>query len=78
MRSSDTAAVPALVTCVQGDASRDGWVDCEDLGLVKTAVATRAGDPGFLTSRDVNGDGVVDVRDLALVSQGLPGGTSCH
>src|SRR5262249_61259081 len=34
-----TASVPALVTCVLGDATGDGWIDCEDLGAGKTAVA---------------------------------------
>jgi len=72
------ASVPALVTCVLGDATGDGWIDCEDLGADKTAVGSRLGDTGFRAAEDVNRDGVVDVRDLAFVSQNLPGGATCH
>jgi hypothetical protein len=71
------ASVPAVVTCVSGDVTRNGWVECDDLTTDESAVGTRSGEPGWSAAGDVNADGVVDVRDLALVSQGLPEGSAC-
>jgi hypothetical protein len=36
-----------------------------------------AGQPGFDARADVTNDGVVNVRDLAYVSQRVASGTSC-
>jgi pectate lyase len=71
------ANVPALVTCVAGDVVRNGWIQCDDLASAADAVGTHTGEPGFSAAGDVNGDGVVDVRDLAFVSQNLPEATTC-
>jgi pectate lyase len=71
-------SVPALVTCVAGDVTRNGWIQCDDLSAAAAAVGTHTGEPGFSAAGDVNGDGVVDVRDLAFVSQNLPEATTCH
>jgi pectate lyase len=70
------ANVPALVTCVKGDVTRNGWIQCDDLSSVAEAVGTHI-QPGSNPVRDLNGDGVVDVRDLAVVSQNLPEATTC-
>jgi len=72
------ASVPALVTCVAGDVTRNGWIQCDDLSSAAGAVGTHTGEPGLSVAGDVNRDGVVDVRDLAFVSQNLPEGTTCH
>ena len=40
-------------------------------------MGARSGQANFDASADVNGDGVIDVRDLSIVSQHLPSGTSC-
>ena len=37
----------------------------------------RRGQAGFVSAADVNGDGVVDVRDLAFVARKLPVGAPC-
>jgi hypothetical protein len=60
-----------------GDRNGDGVVGCSDLALVNAAINTRIGDPGFNVLADVNVDGVVDDRDLALVLMQLPAVLSC-
>lgn len=61
-----------------GDVNADGVVDCRDIALVRAALGTRAGQPGWDARADVVVDGVIDVRDLAYVSQRLPVGTVCQ
>ncbi|MES1262282.1 MAG: dockerin type I domain-containing protein [Acidobacteriota bacterium] len=63
---------------VPEDANGDGWLDCADLAVVKSSFGKRSGQPGFDPRADVNRDGVVDVRDLALVSRRLPGYQTCQ
>lgn len=60
-----------------GDLDGDGSVGCSDLGIVRAALGTRTGQPGFNPVADVNGDGVIDVRDLAYISQRLQGQRNC-
>ncbi len=59
------------------DLDLDANVDCDDLAVVKSAIGRRSGLPGYKPAADVNGDGVVDVRDLAFVARTLPVGTRC-
>lgn len=61
-----------------GDLDGSGAVDCADVAIVRAAFGKRPGDPGFDARADVNGDGIVNVRDLAYVSQRLVPGTSCN
>ncbi len=68
-----TVPVEALV----GDLNADGKVDCLDFAVVKAAFGKQSGQPGFDLRADVNGDGVVNVEDLSIVTQQLPVGTSC-
>lgn len=60
-----------------GDADGDGAVTCLDLGLAKASMGKRAGQPGFDSRADINGDGVVDLRDMTLMAKALPSGSSC-
>lgn len=48
-------------------------VDCDDVRLVRA----RIGRSGGLPAGDVNQDGVVDVRDLAIIAKKLPAGVTC-
>jgi lysophospholipase L1-like esterase len=48
-------------------------VGCDDLRLVRDAIGQRGAD----LLGDVDNDGVVDVRDLAVMAQKLPSGTRC-
>jgi hypothetical protein len=61
-----------------GDADGDGIASCLDLAIVKASFGKRRGQPGFDPRADLNNDGVIDVRDLALVSQNLLAGTTCQ
>lgn len=62
---------------LEGDLNADGRVNCADLAIVRASFGKRSGQFGFDSRADVNNDGVVDVRDLAYVSQRLPAGTAC-
>lgn len=52
-----------------GDVNGDGKVDSSDLQIVKAALGTIAGQPGYDPRADVIRDGVVDSADLALVEE---------
>ena len=60
------------------DRNNDLAVNCADLGVVKASFGTSSGQAGFNAMADVNLDGVVNVLDLALVSQRLTTGLQCH
>lgn len=47
----------------------DGKVDSSDLQIVKAALGTIAGQPGYDPRGDVIRDGVVNGQDLALVEE---------
>ncbi|MGK5052649.1 SGNH/GDSL hydrolase family protein [Janthinobacterium sp. RB2P8] len=50
-----------------------GEVSCADVALVRL----RLGQRGPRVNGDVNNDGVVDVRDLAILARKLPAGAAC-
>jgi hypothetical protein len=60
------------------DRNGDLLVDCADLAIVKASFGKIDSQPGFDPRADVNMDGIVDIRDLAFVSQHLPAGTRCQ
>ena len=66
-----------LVVTQPGDVNNDGHVNCTDVGPVKTAFGYYRGNAKFDPQADINGDGVIDIRDLAIVSSHLPAGTRC-
>jgi hypothetical protein len=75
--TADTVTtVPAQLSAY--DLNGDGYVDCGDVAIVKASFGKKAGQTGFDPRADVNHDGVVDVRDLAAVTQKLMPGSSCH
>lgn len=69
-----TITAPAVV----GDLDANGSVGCADLAIARAALGKRGGQAGFNPQADVNGDNVVDVRDVALVSRGLAPGSVCQ
>jgi len=64
--------VKASVTVVdssfhaKGDANWDGFIDGNDLELVRAAMGSFPGKPNWNADADLNGDGKVDITDLTL------------
>jgi hypothetical protein len=54
-----------------GDVNGDGKVDYKDVQIVKAALGTTAGMPGYDPWADVIRDGVVDSADLEVVLRAL-------
>lgn len=63
---------------IPGDINGDGAVTCDDIALVRAAFGKKSGQSGFDARADTVADGVIDIRDLAYVSQRLPAGTRCN
>jgi hypothetical protein len=59
------------------DVNSHGKIDCSDIAIVKVSMGKSAGQTGFDSRADVNHDGVVNVLDLATVSQKLIPGARC-
>ena len=60
-----------------GDVNLDFKVDCQDLSAIKAGFGKVRGTPGYDSALDVNRDGIIDVRDLAMVASKVPAGTKC-
>ncbi|MBL8209397.1 MAG: hypothetical protein JNK87_01725 [Bryobacterales bacterium] len=67
-----------LVLTNYGDVSGDYVVDCLDVNLTKSLLGKRRGTALYNHIVDINKDGIIDVRDLAVVSGQLPSGTRCQ
>lgn len=61
-----------------GDLNGDGSVNCADIGIVRKAIGTRSGSVGFNAWADVVADNVIDIRDIAYISQKTSPGTRCQ
>ncbi|QNA88539.1 hypothetical protein G4G28_08640 [Massilia sp. Dwa41.01b] len=70
---SSSVIAPPLV----GDVNRDGRVDCDDLGIVRASFGSRPGSGKFNPNVDLDVNGVIDVRDLAIITRLIPAGTVC-
>jgi len=58
---------------VLGDLNGDSTVNCADVAMIRAAIGKTSSKPGF----DLRADGVIDVRDLSLLSRQLPPGSVC-
>ena len=76
--SGFSRCVALQTTMVPGDVDGDGSVTCADFARVRRALGTQTGQPGFDARADLNGDGVINVKDLAFVARLLPAGTRCQ
>ena len=54
-----------------GDVNGDGKVDASDVLIVKAAMGSVAGQPGYDPRADVIRDGTVDRADLAIVEEAV-------
>ena len=59
------------------DLNSDTFVNCADVNIVKAVMGKKIGDVGFNSLADLNGDNVINIRDLAMLTRQLPAGTSC-
>jgi trimeric autotransporter adhesin len=62
---------------LEGDLNDDGVVDCADAAIIRPLIDIAVGQPGFDPRADINGNGIIDRRDLRFVTQRLPPGTVC-
>ncbi len=61
-----------------GDVNHDMVTNCTDYSIVKSLLNVTYTSSRYNAAADINGDGVINVLDLAFVSSGLPKGTVCH
>jgi len=56
----------------KGDVNWDGYIDATDLDLLKAAFGAKPGDPNWNPDCDLNGDGIINVKDVGVcgVNQG--------
>jgi hypothetical protein len=54
------------------DINLDGVINCTDWNIVRAALGTSVGQPGFVPRADVNGSGTIDDRDVSYVASRLP------
>ena len=57
-----------------GDVDGDGVITQADLDLAIESFGSTAGDDTYNFSADLNGDGIVDLTDIARLAAGLAGG----
>ena len=68
---------PYVAAVVPGDVNADGVIDCADLTAAKSSVGRTSAMPGFLPTADLDGNGIVDVRDISAITRKMPFGTVC-
>ena len=61
----------------QADVNQDGIVDCNDFTIIKRHLWKEINQEGFNPEYDLVSDGIINIRDLALVSKNLKSGLVC-
>lgn len=69
---------PYVAAVVRGDVNADGLINCADLTAAKSSVGRTSAMPGFVPTADLDENGIVDVRDIAMISRMIPAGTVCR
>jgi hypothetical protein len=77
LQASDVLIFAAGKNITLGSASAPS-AGCAQLLKIQAAMGTAAGHPGYDPAADLNGDGKVDVSDLAIAASHLPPGTQCQ
>jgi von Willebrand factor A domain-containing protein 7 len=77
---SNSAVIQSKVidSVLLGDVNRDGVVNCDDLNLVKMSFGKQVGQPAFNTAVDLDNNGIIDIRDLAVVARQVPSIMKCN
>ena len=74
----ETQNVSVTVTPgVAGDVNEDAAINCVDVLAASSIIGRRTGQPGFLPTADIDGNGVIDIRDVSAIARLLPAGTHC-
>jgi glyoxylase-like metal-dependent hydrolase (beta-lactamase superfamily II) len=68
--TNDFVDLPAETTATVGNG-------CSDLARARAAMGSRAGQPRYVPRLDVDGNGLIDVRDVAAISRLMAAGTVC-
>lgn len=68
--TSDFIDLPATVSASIGNG-------CSDLAAARNAIGARTGQARFVARLDADGNGVIDVRDIASISRLMAAGTVC-
>jgi hypothetical protein len=61
-----------------GDVDGDVQLTCADVWAARAAMGKRAGEAGFLSTADLDQNGVIDMRDIVAVSRLVPSGMQCR
>ncbi len=77
VQNSAVLSSSVVAAKVLGDVNGDGVVNCADLALIKASFGSRSGAPAFNPDVDLDSNGLVDIRDLAIAARQLPPGTVC-
>jgi len=73
-----TVSVDVVNSLIPGDLNGDGFVNCSDISIVRRAFGQTSSQLNFDARADINSDKVIDIRDMAFVSQRLPVGLTCN
>ena len=77
VQNSAVLSSSVVAAKVLGDVNGDGVVNCSDLALIKASFGSRSGAPAFNPDVDLDSNGLIDIRDLAIAARQLPPGTVC-
>ncbi|MBL8227642.1 MAG: hypothetical protein JNL98_04170 [Bryobacterales bacterium] len=66
-----------LVFTGYGDVNGDFALTCADVTFINNLIGRRRGLPGYDYNADINQDGVIDVRDIMVVTSRFPVGVRC-
>lgn len=75
---SDGPISVAIHGCMAGDVDLDDAVGCSDLVAARTAMGKRTGQPLFNIRADMDNNGLIDIRDIAMIARLVPAGSVCQ
>ena len=73
-----TDVVITVAAGIRGDVNDDTLINCADLSAARASIGKTRNQPGFVSTADIDGNGVIDIRDISAIARLLPSGTSCN